>query len=84
MSEPVLHETDIEDAETWIAKAALLGAVIKQHQTNIDTHAWRYSAIVPGKQIAVGQCLADWPGRVAKDIVERIQKDEEDKRNACM
>jgi hypothetical protein len=81
MSEPVLHKADIEDAETWIAKAILLGAVIKQHQKDINPHAWRYYAVVTGKQIVAA---ADWPGRVAKDIVERIQKYEEDERNACM
>ena len=71
------YPCDIEDADTWIAKAALLGLELLKHQEDIDDHAWRYSIIID-KENFFSRALEDWPGRCAKIAVELLQKRSED------
>lgn len=59
---------DIDDADTWITKALLLGFVLKQHQKEINEHAWRWSCLNPAGQVC---SYSDWPGRAAQMEIER-------------
>jgi hypothetical protein len=76
MNSGQLFHTDIDDAETWIAKAILLGYTFKQHQVVIDMTAWRWSCL----NINDGLCsYADWPGRAAKlEVERRVSRENED------
>ena len=70
------YPCDIQDADVWIAKAALLGLELRKHQDDIDNHVWRYSIIIDKEDFS--RALADWPGRCAKIAIELLQKRSED------
>jgi hypothetical protein len=76
MNSDQLFHTDIDDAETWITKALLLGYTLTKHQDTLNDHAWRWSCL----NITDGLCsYADWPGRAAKlEVERRVSRESED------
>jgi hypothetical protein len=73
-----VYSADIEDADAWVAKALLMGAILTQNSEKPSTHTWRWSGFLPSghSQRYINWPLAqsDWPGRCAKAMVEEMQR----------
>ncbi len=65
------REYDIADAELWIAKACMLGAVLPiADGEEVDCTTWRYIVLYNHPNGTQMRIVADWPGVVAKIFVE--------------
>lgn len=69
------REYDIADAELWIAKACMLGAVLPAaYDEEVDGSIWRYIVLYNHPNGMQMRIVADWPGVVAKIFVEEYTR----------
>jgi hypothetical protein len=81
-----VYSADIEDADAWVAKALLMGAILTQNCETPSTSTWRWSGFLPSEHaqhyISWPLAQSDWPGRCAKAMVEEMQRMERLQREA--